>query len=166
MDTERFDNSLESRPPTLDDLVELCKSLNNRNVKYIVIGGMAVINAGLPRATVDIDIMVDASADNMENVINALMYLPDKAVKELKVTDVENYTVVKVADEIVIDLMKSACGITYEEANKSIYKVKIQDVEIPFASIELLYKMKQTLREKDKSDLLFLEEKLKNKKNQ
>ncbi|NWF49288.1 MAG: hypothetical protein HXY49_01955 [Ignavibacteriaceae bacterium] len=127
---------------------------------------MAVINAGLPRATVDIDLLVDASADNMENVINALMYLPDKAVKELKVTDVENYTVVKVADEIVIDLMKSACGITYEEANKSICKVKIQDVEIPFASIELLYKMKQTLREKDKSDLLFLEEKLKNKKNQ
>lgn len=166
MDTKGSDKPIESRPPTLDDLIELCKSLNSRNVKYIVIGGMAIINAGLPRATVDIDLLIDASENNMAKVIEALMYLPDKAVEELELTDVENYTVVKVADEIVIDLMKSACGITYEEANKSVYKVKIEDVEIPFASVELLYKMKQTLREKDKLDLLFLEEKLKNKKSQ
>jgi endonuclease V-like protein UPF0215 family len=165
MDTESSDRPIESRPPTLDDLVELCKSLNSKNVNYIVIGGMAIINAGLPRATVDIDLLIDTSSKNMERVIEALMYLPDKAVKELELTDVENYTVVKVADEIVIDLMKSASGITYDEASKSIRKVKIKDVEIPFPTVELLYKMKQTLREKDKLDLLFLEEKLRKKES-
>jgi hypothetical protein len=161
MDNESSNRSLESRPPTIEDLVRLCKSLNEKNVKYIVIGGMAVINAGFPRATVDIDLLIDPSSKNMEKIKEALLYLPDKAINDIELTDVENYTVVKVADEIMIDLMKSACGITYLVGCKSIVKVKIEDVEIPFPSIELLYKMKQTLRERDKLDRLFLEEKLK-----
>jgi len=103
-----------------------------------------------------------------KKIKEALLYLPDKAASELELTDVENYTVVKVADEIVIDLMKSACGITYEEGSKSINKIKIRDVDIPFPSIELLYKMKSRIagHDKDKLDRLFLEEKLKkNKRN-
>ena len=167
MDYESSDRTLEPRPPGLEDLVELCRSLNEKKVKYIVVGGMAIINAGFTHATVDIDLLIDSSSDNVKRVKEALLYLPDKAVKDVELTDVENYTVVKVADEIVIDLMKSACGITYEDCIGSINKIKIRDVEIPFPNTELLYKMKQTLREKDKQDILFLEEKLKHnqKKN-
>jgi hypothetical protein len=161
MDNENPDKSLESRPPTVDDLVKLCKFLNEKNVKYIVVGGMAMINAGLIRATVDIDLLVDSSSSNIERLKEALIYLPDKAVYEVDVEDVEKYTVVKVADEIVIDLMKSACGISYGEGSKSINKIKINGVEIPFPTLELLYKTKQTLREKDKIDSMFLKEKLK-----
>jgi hypothetical protein len=163
MDNESSDKSLEPRPPTIDDLIELCKSLNKEKVKYIVVGGMAIINAGLPRATVDIDLLIDSSIENIKKIKDALLYLPDKAVSEIELTDVAKYTVVKVADEIVIDLMKSACGITYEEGSKSIIKILIRDVEIPFPDLELLYKMKQTLRDKDELDRLFLKEKLKKK---
>ncbi len=31
-----------SRPPTLDDVVSLCRSLNSEGVKYVIIGGVAV----------------------------------------------------------------------------------------------------------------------------
>lgn len=89
------------------------------------------------------------------------MYLPDKALNEMKLNDVEKYSVVKVSDEIVIDLMKSACGIDYQEGSKFINNIRIKDVNIPFPSIELLYKMKQTYHDKDKLDKLFLEEILK-----
>ena len=65
---------------------------------------------------------------------------------------------VRVADEIVVDLMKLACGINYEEASKSILRVKIQDTLIPFASPELLLRLKNTVREKDKIDRQFLEQ--------
>ena len=84
--------------------------------------------------------------------------MPDKAVNELTPDDINNYMVIKVADEIVIDLMKSACGISYDEGRSNIINVKLKDIEIPFADIDLLYKTKQTLREKDKIDRLFLEE--------
>jgi hypothetical protein len=70
--------------------------------------------------------------------------------------DLDRYVVVRVADEIVVDLMKSACGIDYAEAARSVDVVEIQGVHIPFASPRLLWRTKQTLRDKDKVDLAFL----------
>jgi len=102
---------------------------------------MAVIQHGFVRATEDIDLLVDASENNEKKLRKALLYLPDKAVNELKDNDIENFTVVRVADEIVIDLMKSACGIEYKEASKSILHIDISGLTIPFASIELLLQM-------------------------
>jgi hypothetical protein len=65
-----------------------------------------------------------------------------------------------VADEIVVDLMLSACGVTYADASGEIEERDINGVAIPFASAKLLLRMKQTYREKDIPDRLFLEEKL------
>jgi hypothetical protein len=55
----------ESRPPTLEDLLKLCRELNARRAKYVVIGGMAMIQAGFVRGTEDIDLLIDASTDNV-----------------------------------------------------------------------------------------------------
>ena len=151
----------ESRPPTLNDLVDLCRRLNDAGANYIVIGGMAIIQQGFVRATEDIDLLIDALPENQDRVRQALMGLPDGAVKEMKPNDLEAYIVVRVADEIVVDLMKSACGIEFKEASKDIEWVAIQGVSIPFASSRLLWRMKQTVREKDSLDRLFLKEKLK-----
>jgi hypothetical protein len=77
--------------------------------------------------------------------------------KQLDPGDVNHYTVVRIADEIVIDLMKSACGIEYAEALKEVVMIEVEGVPIPFASPRLLLKMKQnTHREKDALDLVFL----------
>jgi hypothetical protein len=151
----------KSRPPSLTDLLKLCQGLNDAGASYIVIGGMAMMQAGFVRATEDIDLLVETSAENQERVRRALMLLPDQAVREMAADDVDKYTVVRVADEIVVDLMKSACGIEYEEARGLVSYVDIGGVRIPFASPELLWKLKQTRREKDQLDLLFLKELLK-----
>ena len=146
----------ESRPPTLKDLVELCRALNDRKVKYLVIGGMAVIHHGLVRATEDIDLLVETSLQNETLVIEALSKLPDSAASELKPGEISQYEVIRVADEIVVDLMKRACGIEYAEASKHIVKVTLQGVTIPFADIDLLIRLKQSVRPKDKIDLEYL----------
>ena len=52
--------------------------------------------------------------------------------------------------------MKAACGIAYEEAHRHIDIVEIDGVPIPFANPELLLRMKDTYREKDKLDRAFL----------
>jgi hypothetical protein len=105
----------------------------------------------------DIDFVIDTSLENEALVYQALEILPDQAVKELVPGEVSQYTVVRVADEIMVDLMASACGIGYEEAIKdSIIRV-VDGVPIPFASPRLLWRMKvKTHREKDAPDLLFL----------
>jgi len=151
----------ESRPPTLNDLINLCRRLNDAGANYMVIGGMAIIQQGFIRATEDIDLLIDDLPENQDRVRHALMGLPDGAVKEMKPNDLDTYIVVRVADEIVVDLMKSACGIEFKEASKDIEWVVIQGVNIPFASSQLLWRMKQTVREKDSLDCLFLKETMK-----
>jgi hypothetical protein len=156
MDPEHADAPLEARPPLLEDLVSLCRDLNREGARYVVLGGMAVIQAGFVRATNDIDLLIDTSPENQERVRRALMALPDGAVRDLEPDDLDRYVVVRVADEFVVDLMKSACGIDYAEASRLVDLVRIQGVSIPFASPRLLWRTKQTLRDKDKVDLAFL----------
>jgi copper chaperone CopZ len=123
----------------------------------MVIGGMAMIQKGFVRATEDIDLFVDGSPDNVTKIKRALAFLPDNAVKDVGVNDLIDYVVVRVADEIVIDLMRSACGVEYSEVKDEIEKVTIKDVEIPFARARLLLRLKQTLRSKDEMDRQFLQ---------
>ena len=156
MDPEDADQAPEARPPLLGDLVSLCRNLNREGARYVVIGGMAVIQAGFGRATNDIDLLIDTSPENQEKVRRALMALPDGAVRDMASDDLEKYAVVRVADEIVVDLMRSACGISYEEASRMIDEVEIESTRIPFASARLLWRTKDTIRDKDKVDRAFL----------
>jgi len=163
MVAENDNGELQSRLPEIEDLVKLCKELNEEGAKYIVIGGMAIIQAGFARTTEDIDLLVDISSENQAKIRKAMMTLPDQAVRDVKPDDLENYIVVRVGDEITVDLMAKACGISYEDAKNEIIIAAIDGVEIPLASPELLWKMKQTMREKDNLDLMFLKELLKKK---
>lgn len=154
--------SSEKLPRTAvqDDLVTLCRELNAWGAKYLVVGGMAINVHGYLRATDDIDILLEGSPDNQQKVCSALEYLPDRAILELEGADLREYVVVRVADEIVVDLMLAACGISYEETVGEVQVISLQDVPIPFASPALLLRMKQTFREKDAVDRIFLQNKI------
>ena len=67
-----------------------------------------------------------------------------------------NLSIVRIADEFVIDLMKKACGIDYEEASKDVVYKEIEGVKIPIPTEELLIRMKDTVRPSDKADTNFL----------
>jgi hypothetical protein len=150
---------LESREPSAEDLRDLCRELNARQAQYVVVGGFAMRAAGYERRTMDIDLLVDTSLENEQRVYKALEIFPDKAVRELQPGEIAKYTVVRVADEVVVDLMKAACGIEYAEAAKEIEYRNVDGVRIPFASPRLLWRMKApTRREKDIPDLLYLRE--------
>jgi hypothetical protein len=148
---------LESRAPEGKDLAFLCRELNERNAQYVIVGGFAIIAAGYSRTTTDIDILIGKSVENEARVFDALAKLPDGCVRELQPGDVGAYMVVRVADEIVVDLMASASGIGYDEASLDIVWRELDGVRIPFASPALLWRMKKvTGREKDAGDLSFL----------
>jgi hypothetical protein len=146
----------EPRPPRRSDISRICAELNRLGARYIVVGGFAIIEAGYPRFTGDIDLLIDASQENETLVYQALRILPDKAVDELSPGDIRRFIVVRIADEVVVDLMANSCGIDYATASKSVIHRHIDGVQIPFASPELLWRMKQTIREKDIPDRAFL----------
>ncbi len=146
-----------SRAPELEDLAAVCRSLNREGVRYLLIGGFAVILHGLVRTTKDIDILLDPSEENIRRVKRALASLPDNAVALIADDEVGKYQVVRVADEIVIDLMAQACGVTYAEAVADGAESRmLGDVSIPVAKREVLIRTKNTLRDSDRSDVGFL----------
>jgi hypothetical protein len=154
---EQSPENLISRPPTQADLVALCRELNQRGAKYLVVGGLAIIAAGLPRSTTAVDLMVAVDLENEAKVFSALSTLPDNAVRELQPGELQQYNVVRVGDEILVDLLRSAGGIDYSEAAQHMVVREIEGVPIPFASPQLLWRMKAvTHREKDAGDLVFL----------
>lgn len=156
-DDEPQEGELISRAPTEEDLVAMCRLLNESGARYMIVGGFAIMYAGYSRTTGDVDLLFDTELANEAKVFRCLESLPDKAVLHLQPGEVGKYTVIRVADEIVVDLMKSASGIDYEEASKEVVIRMVQGVPIPFASPRLLWRMKKnTHREKDAMDLVFL----------
>ncbi len=151
--------NLEPREPRIEDLINLCRELNRLGAHYVVVGGFAMRAAGYVRQTMDIELIVDAAPENEKRVYQALCSLPDKAVRELQPGELDRYTVIRVADEIVVDLMRLAGGIDYSAAAKDVVWREVDGVRIPFASPVLLWRMKSiTHRERDVLDLLFLRE--------
>ncbi len=147
----------ESRAPHVQDLIGLCQALNREGARYLLIGGFAVILHGFVRSTKDVDLLVDPSEENIRAVKRALGTLPDNAAALLADDEVLRYTVVRVADEIVVDLLATACGVTYQEAVQAGSETfRIQGVEIPVATKEMLIRMKDTIRESDAMDVRFL----------
>lgn len=104
---------LESREPSAEDLAQLCQWLNAEGAQYLILGGFAMRAAGYDRRTMDIDILIDASPDNEARVIAAVSRLADGSARELVPGDIAASVVVRVADEIVVDLMQSASGFDY-----------------------------------------------------
>jgi hypothetical protein len=147
-----------SRDPSLEDVANLCRELNERGAKYIVVGGFAIILHGYPRGTTDIDFLVETSLENEARVLAAIATLADHAAAKIRPGEVSENVVVRVADEVMVDLMQSGCGVTFAEAVSDAVMKEVHGVKFPIASPETLWRMKQTVREKDIPDKIFLQE--------
>ena len=87
----------------------------------------------------DLDLVVATDLENEAKVFSALSTLPDNAVRELQPGELQKYNVIRVGDEILVDLMRSAGGIDYDEASKDVVVREVDGVPIPFASPRLLW---------------------------
>ncbi len=92
----------------------------------------------------------------MARVKSALKVLPDNAAAELADSDVETYRVVRVADEVVVDLMARACGVSYADAASGAENVDVGETQIPVADKHTLIRTKQTIRPSDHMDCEYL----------
>lgn len=147
-----------AREPQIEDLVRICRALNDAGARYMLIGGFAVIAHGGGRTTKDIDLLVDASPENIARVKQGLRILEDRAVDDVADTDLARYAVVRVADEVVVDLMAHACGVSYAQAVRDATELTIAGIVIPVASPATLIRTKNTLRPSDAADRRYLEE--------
>ncbi len=100
----------------LHRLTDVFRSLQNHEVRYVVIGGIAAVLYGVPRATFDLDILIDATPENAQRLLDALLAA---GLGSAALTDVQHLldneiTIFK--DRVRIDVQTSTPGLDFQKA--------------------------------------------------
>lgn len=100
----------------LNLLKDVFASLQRHKVRYLVIGGIAAVLHGVPRATFDLDILIEAKPENAKNLLEAFLdaKLGTAALTTPEELLSQEITIFK--DRVRIDVQTSTPGIKFEEA--------------------------------------------------
>ena len=156
-------SSREGRPEGKIKVIKILDALNRHGAKYIVIGGWAVILHGFTRTTMDLDIMVEPSKENLLKIIKALReFSEDESLDGLEKLEPTQYEVTKIVLkdlDLEIDLIRNMGEIDYLKAIEDAQVVDFNGIKVKIAGLDKLIEMiksKRLLRPKDQMDLLFL----------
>lgn len=97
----------------LNRLRDVFESLSEHEVRYLVIGGIAAVLHGVPRATFDLDLLIDANPENAQRLLDALTAagLGTAALTTADEVLANEITVFK--DRVRIDVQRSTPGLEF-----------------------------------------------------
>jgi predicted nucleotidyltransferase len=130
----------------------VCRLLNEAGARYLVCGGQACILHGLVRTTEDVDILVEDTVENCQRVIDGLAGMDDGAARQLSPQDILENVVVKIADDVEVDVSTKAWKVTYKESAARAHTVQVDGVRVPYLGLDDLIASKETYREQDAVD--------------
>lgn len=110
----------------LNQLRDVFSSLQKHEVRYLVIGGIAAVLYGVPRATFDLDILIEATADNSRRLLDALI---DSNLGTAELTTPEEILAHEITifrDRVRIDVQTLTPGITFADAWKNRQEMNYQ----------------------------------------
>ncbi|MFV5685496.1 hypothetical protein ACM55I_08610 [Flavobacterium sp. GB2R13] len=152
----------------LQEILDIWEKLNENNVRYLTIGGLAVNIYGYTRNTGDIDILIDDTIENRKNLrlAFAAIGIGDFASFET-MQFVAGFTDFTISYGLRLDVMTSIKGLENEKFDSLLQNstiVILKEIPVYFLDYDNLIKAKKaTNRPKDILDIEELE-KL-NKKN-
>jgi hypothetical protein len=141
--------------PTPNDFKEFLKLLNERTVKYLVVGGYAVGYHGYPRPTGDLDIWVSNDRENVRAVISLLAEFGFESSDDIEDRMVKRNTVLRMGfPPVRIEVMTHCSGVDFEDCYRRRIKALFDDVEVSLIDRpDLLINKKASGRLKDLNDL-------------
>lgn len=139
--------------PELTPLPKVCVLLNRHGARYLIVGAQAAILHGYIRTTEDVDLLIPEDEANHQRVIDALAELADHAAAELTPQDFVDNVVVKIADEVEVDVSTRAWKVSYADAIATAQQAEVEGVLIPFVALPTLIESKRTDREQDRLDV-------------
>jgi len=137
------------------DFKEFIASLNDNQVRYLVVGGYAVALHGHPRFTKDLDVWVDCSQVNAGAIIKALAQF---GMGSLGLTEKDFL----VPDQVIqlgyppnrIDILLSISGVEFDECYEKRVVVKLDQLNVNFIDLDNLKRNKKAAgRYQDLADL-------------
>ena len=145
-----------------EELVNFWKHLNLCKVNYIMVGGVATNLNGYQRTTEDIDIWIEDTGENRENLRKAFRKSRMGDYYMLKTMQIiPGWTDFHLNNGLRVDLMigmKGLEGYTFSECLQMASIAKIDGHKVPFLHINHLIANKKAVnRPKDQLDVFYLE---------
>ena len=145
-----------------EEFLKLIKAFENQKVAYLIVGGFAVNKYGYRRHTGDLDIYLQDTVINRENLINALEEMSYGRFEELRNTPIiAGYCEILMDNGMYADLMTDMKGLQKENF-QTYFEMATLDVinEIPIRFLHfnhLIENKRATGRNKDLLDIEELE---------
>ena len=128
-------------------------SLNEHDVRYVVIGALAFPHHGYARATLDVDVFIDAVAENARRTRQALA-ATGFDVTELTVDDLLKFKVLIRQYVLQVDVHPFVSGVDFVDVWSRSEVSQIEGVQVRVPCLEDLIRMKEAAgRPKDLEDL-------------
>jgi len=141
----------------LNRLQDVFASFQKNRVKYVVIGGIAAVLHGVPRATFDLDILIEASTDNAKRLLDALLEANLGSASLITAEELLANEITVFKDRIRIDVQTSTPGLIFEEAWQRRETMKYQDQDFYVITKDDLISSKRAAgRERDLEDVKML----------
>ena len=138
-------------------IMSLLRALADSEVGYVLIGGLALNLHGLVRATEDVDLLLDANADNVERLRQALRSIyDDPKIEQIDAADLAGkYPVIRYVppgDNPPINLItRLGTAFAFRDADWQV--LDLDGVAVRVATPESLFVMKsRTVRPRDQDD--------------
>ena len=142
----------------LNRLINVFSSFQKHNVKYVVIGGIASVLHGVPRATFDLDILIEASKDNASRLLDALLEAGLATASLTSPDDVVANEITIFKDRVRIDVQTSTPGLNFQDAwdRREIMQYQGQDFYV-VTRADLIASKRAAGRKVDLEDVRLLE---------
>jgi hypothetical protein len=85
-------------------------------VKYVVIGGIAAVLHGVPRATFDLDMLIEATPENAQRLLDALIDAGLGTALLTSPEDILEHAITVFKDRVRIDVQTQTPGLSFEDA--------------------------------------------------
>jgi len=152
----RYAKNITTRKLMLNqDFREFIQSLNDNQVRYLVVGGFAVALHGYPRYTKDIDIWIELEPVNASRVINALEQFGFGSLGLKEQDFLEAETIIQLGyPPRRIDLLTTMTGVNFKDCFPARVVVDMDGLPVNFIDLENLKRNKQaTGRAQDIADV-------------
>ena len=140
-----------------DLILQLLRAFNDGGVCYKIVGAVALNLIGLPRATADLDVFVEPTADNVERLKAALRTVfDDPHIEEIDADDLlGEYPAVQYvppAGDFHIDIL-CRLGEAFGWDDVEVEARSFEGLTVPVATPAMLVRMKRdTVRLQDRAD--------------
>lgn len=142
----------------LSEIVNIWTVFNEKNVRYLTIGGLAVNIYGYTRNTGDIDILIEDTIDNRKNLRAAFKQIGIGDFPQIETMQfVPGYTDFTISYDLRLDVMTSIKGLENADFNELLQNATIvflKEVPVYFIDYDsLIIVKKATNRLKDQLDI-------------